>query len=1312
MKRKFITLAVSIAVSVCGVALLLAGMSSHLPQALAHSITVDAGTGDWTMAAPTQGNLGHIGRNGSNQGEYVWNDVTGDERTNFSNPDPRVDLAEFRVTADTTNLYFLAVMNDIDQASGNGAPMVQIAIDTDRQNGSGEIYFAGFADTQVGADAQWEYLLTSRFGSGHSDVRVYTATATGSNWNAFYTGTAVISDVAETIEMAVPWAALGFSGPPTLPLRFTVAVFRADVADHTWDISGSSDALDCVTNYGDPGDTTSNTWAEVGDGVVDYYFDLFFESDGDVYPPLLVSEYQPNPPGDDADREWVEIYNNTPFTLSLNGFKVGDEETIGGGEGMFQFPDGYTIGPGKVVVVANRADDTGQPDGFYYLYGFYPDFEIVDTQASVPNMSRYSTWASNTAMYLSNNDDEALLVDPSDTIIDVAGHTNGGYTPYPGVTYLSWSSSSSSIERRPVYQDTNDCSVDFRLQSNPTPDQVSPDVVISKTGPTLVIPGDLITFTIAYSNAGVQDAADVVIADTLPDGVSYVTDTSGLACPACTPGATGLLTWSVGTLTPTHFYSFTLLGSVASTVPYGSLLTNTVAITTTSAEVTTTNNLDQWGFNISPLDLVVTKFGPRYGVLGEQIVYSITVENRGIQNAANVILTDTLPAGATFVSQTNNFGAPCPACVPGATGVLTWNVGLMIPNSTFILDLTISPPSTATVGTVLTNTAEASTSTLGDNPANNTDFLATTLYPLVSIHDIQYVDDPATGDASPYNGRTVWVEGVVVAGTGEIGYSGNNFVIEDPAGGPWSGLMVYNGGAFPNVVEGDYVRLLGQVDEYHGMTELKIDAAPHALEVVSTTNPLPAPAVITTGAFINAATAEQWESVLIEFQGATVTDPDLGYGEWAFDDGTGATRADDFGENDGDLTYTPALNDYYRFIRGIGWYSYGDYKLEPRYDADIDLDYPLTFIYHDLEDVVHSGEAVYLAGSFNSWSPTATLMSANADSSVFSVTVILPTTGTYEYKYVVYTDTTPSGPPNWNWLQSQNRSVVVTVPTTTHDYRNIEPGYLVLQWPHAITTTVGTSTGNIYGQIWADDLTSRPGEPRAILAQVGYGTDSDPANWTTWASMVWNRQDGNNDEFVGVLTPTARGVYSYVVRFNGNWGAGNPNDRWYYGDKDGVHPGDPFEIENAGVLTVTAPDLSGSKAVTPTADVRPGDLLTYTITLINGSDPTVITASVTLTDALPTEVKVITSTLPTGMTYLSGTHTLHWTGDVAPGKTLTLSFQVQVLPVGTLPPGTHVFTNTVQAQDGYGTTLNFSSASVTVAAHRIYLPLVARGWSP
>ncbi len=186
------------------------------------------------------------------------------------------------------------------------------------------------------------------------------------------------------------------------------------------------------------------------------------------------------------------------------------------------------------------------------------------------------------------------------------------------------------------------------------------------------------------------------------------------------------------------------------------------------------------------------------------------------------------------------------------------------------------------------------------------------------IYDIQF-----PGGVSPYNGQTVAIEGIV------YGVYPSGFAIAD-AGGAWHGIYVYNSGsgfAMPSV--GDRVNVSGTVIEYYEMTEI---SPVTALTVISSGNTPFAPTFVTTAdVATGSANAEQYEGVLVEVQTAVVTNPDLGYGEWAIDDGSGDTRVNDLGS----YTYTPAIGDQINFVRGMLNYNFDDYKIEPRDDSDI-----------------------------------------------------------------------------------------------------------------------------------------------------------------------------------------------------------------------------------------------------------------------------------------------------------------------------------------------------------------------------------------
>lgn len=234
----------------------------------------------------------------------------------------------------------------------------------------------------------------------------------------------------------------------------------------------------------------------------------------------------------------------------------------------------------------------------------------------------------------------------------------------------------------------------------------------------------------------------------------------------------------------------------------------------------------------------------------------------------------------------------------------------------------------------------------------------------------------------------------------------------------------------------------------------------------------------------------------------------------------------------------------------------------------------ITFVYHDLEDVVQPGESVYLAGSFNGWNSTAISLTADAGFAVFSATVPGLAAGTYTYKYIV-SDTVPSGQ-QWEWLNTDNRTLVVSGDATVHDYRHVVVNWANLQWPLITATDMGVATENIYGQLYIPNVTDPAGEGRGLRAQVGYGGGADPATWS-WFPMSFNVQTGNNDEFFGVITPTIPGVFAYATRYDANWGVGNPNAAWTYASVNGI----PFAIDETGELTVNFVPV-------PIADARAG----------------------------------------------------------------------------------------------------------------------------
>jgi hypothetical protein len=179
-------------------------------------------------------------------------------------------------------------------------------------------------------------------------------------------------------------------------------------------------------------------------------------------PSLLISEVLYDPVGGEPDGEWIEVYSVATDTLIISNYKVGDAAEQGGREGMLQFPEGASIQPGQVIVVANKAT------AFLDAWGFAPDYEMVASDEVVPDMIPYTAWASS-KVELSNGGDEVLILDGSDTIVNAMSYGDKATfldPPAPDVA------EGHSLERVPANVHT-DTAEDWMDQESPDPRAVT-----------------------------------------------------------------------------------------------------------------------------------------------------------------------------------------------------------------------------------------------------------------------------------------------------------------------------------------------------------------------------------------------------------------------------------------------------------------------------------------------------------------------------------------------------------------------------------------------------------------------------------------------------------------------------------------------------------------------------------------------------------------------------------------------------------------------------------------------------------------------
>jgi hypothetical protein len=177
---------------------------------------------------------------------------------------------------------------------------------------------------------------------------------------------------------------------------------------------------------------------------------------------LVLSEVLANEVGGDTTGEWIEFYNTGAAALDLTDYKIGDEEASGQSsltELLVRFPAGASIPAGGVQILAVSATT------FFTNYGFNPTYEVNSTDPSVPDMAPYPAWdLDGGVISMSNTNDQAVIVGPSDTVLDAASWGNSfafnPSLPQPVLDGQSW-------ERINVLIDT-DTANDWQLGPNPS----------------------------------------------------------------------------------------------------------------------------------------------------------------------------------------------------------------------------------------------------------------------------------------------------------------------------------------------------------------------------------------------------------------------------------------------------------------------------------------------------------------------------------------------------------------------------------------------------------------------------------------------------------------------------------------------------------------------------------------------------------------------------------------------------------------------------------------------------------------------------
>ena len=146
-------------------------------------------------------------------------------------------------------------------------------------------------------------------------------------------------------------------------------------------------------------------------------------------------------------------------------------------------------------------------------------------------------------------------------------------------------------------------------------------------------------------------------------------------------------------------------------------------------------------------DLSVVKNAPSTATPGSQVPFDVTITNVGTSPSTTVQLTDPLPAGMTFASETQNTGPAfsCSNPTAGTNGTITCTIASFSNGASANFTFLVNIPVATAPGTVFTNTATASGSPADSNTNNDSGTATVTVVAETDLFVIK--DGPSSAPA-------------------------------------------------------------------------------------------------------------------------------------------------------------------------------------------------------------------------------------------------------------------------------------------------------------------------------------------------------------------------------------------------------------------------------------------------------------------------------------------------------------------------------------------------------------------------------------
>ena len=186
------------------------------------------------------------------------------------------------------------------------------------------------------------------------------------------------------------------------------------------------------------------------------------------------------------------------------------------------------------------------------------------------------------------------------------------------------------------------------------------DLVLAKTvNNSTPNEGATVTYTVQLTNNGPDAATNVVVTDIVPAGLTYVgaSITGGDSSDDSDPAGAGL-SWTVNTLANGASTSLTFQATVDAGTA-GSTIVNTSSKTQDQIDSNSTADDPSESITVQSIDLVLAKtVDDSTPNEGATVTYTVQLTNNGPNAATNVVVTDIVPAGLTYVARQSRAATP------------------------------------------------------------------------------------------------------------------------------------------------------------------------------------------------------------------------------------------------------------------------------------------------------------------------------------------------------------------------------------------------------------------------------------------------------------------------------------------------------------------------------------------------------------------------------------------------------------------------------------------------------------------------------